>query len=236
MGADVWRQCIMSEFRKYYEAYDDRYRQVHGENLRWFAESPSPIVSEIMSEFKIGHSAKILEIGCGEGRDAAFLLEQGFDVLATDISPEAISYCTRKHPDHREHFRTLNCITDRMDQKFDFLYAVAVVHMLVQDEDRDGFYRFIWDQLAGDGIALICTMGDGEFERASDITAAFELQERTHEESGKTVCIAGTSYRAVSFETFADELERNELRIVKQGLTNVEPDYGTMMYAVARRK
>lgn len=222
--------------RKYYEAYDDRYRQVHGENLRWFAESPSPIVSEIISEFSITSDDKILEIGCGEGRDAGYLLNRGYDLLATDISPEAVSWCVRKHPEYTEHFRTLNCITDRLDMKFDFIYAVAVVHMLVQDGDRDGFYSFIRDQLAEDGIALICTMGDGQFERASDITTAFELQKRTHEETGKTVYIAGTSYRAVSFETFADELERNGLAIVKQDLTVVEPDYGTMMYAVVKRE
>ncbi len=31
--------------RKYYNAYDDRYRQVHEQNLQWFGENPSPIVA-----------------------------------------------------------------------------------------------------------------------------------------------------------------------------------------------
>ena len=39
----------MDNFRKYYEAYDDRYRQIHREELRWFAQLPSPIVWEIIS-------------------------------------------------------------------------------------------------------------------------------------------------------------------------------------------
>lgn len=226
----------MSESRKYYEAYDDRYRQVHGQELRWFAESPSPIVAEIISELSVGHTAKILEIGCGEGRDAGYLLERGFDLLATDISPEAISYCVEQNPAYAERFRTLNCITDRLDEQFDFIYAVAVVHMLVQDDDRDGFYGFIRNHLSENGVALICTMGDGSFERQSDIKTAFELQERIHEQSGKTVYIAGTSYRAVSFETFAGELERNGLAAVKLGLTDIEPDYSAMMYAVVKRQ
>ena len=42
----------MSE-RKYYEAYDDRYRQVHAENLQWFAEVPSKIVAEVIGRFGI---------------------------------------------------------------------------------------------------------------------------------------------------------------------------------------
>lgn len=222
--------------RKYYEAYDDRYRQIHGENLRWFMEAPSPIVAEIISEFGVPTSAKLLEIGCGEGRDAKYLLNNGFDVLATDVSSEAVAYCQKENPQFASRFRVLDCIHDRLETKFDFIYAVAVIHMLVLDEDRNAFYRFIHDQLAEEGIALICTMGDGELERKTDISTAFELQERTHEQSGKTVFIAGTSYRAVSFETFDRELNKNGFEILKQGLTDIEPDYWKMMYAVVKRK
>lgn len=82
----------MIESRHYYEAYDDRYRQVHGENLRWFMEEPSPIVGQVLSEYGIPDNAKLLEIGCGEGRDARFLLKRGYDVLATDVSAEAVAY------------------------------------------------------------------------------------------------------------------------------------------------
>lgn len=152
--------------RKYYEAYDDRYRQVHEENLRWFAETPSPIVEEIMSEFSMNVTDKMLEIGCGEGRDAVPLLKRGFDLLATDISPEAVSWCVKQHPEFADRFRTLNCVTDRLDQKFDFIYAVAVVHMLVEDADRDDFYAFIREQLTDRGIALICTMAMGIWREA----------------------------------------------------------------------
>lgn len=221
--------------RKYYEAYDDRYRQVHSENLRWFMEDPSQIVSDVIAEFGISKTDKLLEIGCGEGRDARFLLENGYDLLATDISAEAIAYCRKEMPRYRENFQVLNCLADRLDGKFDFIYAVAVIHMLVLNEDRNGFYRFVREHLKENGIALICTMGDGIMERESDISNAFDLQERLHEESGQTVCIAGTSYRAVSFENFRRELAENSLLILKEGLTEVVPDYGEMMYAVVKR-
>ena len=107
--------------------------------------------------------------------------------------------------------------------------------MLVRQEDRNGFYQFIKGHLKENGIALICTMGDGILERCSDISSAFDLQERVHEQTGKTVWIAGTSYRGVSFETFDRELTENGLNIVKQGITDVEPDYWKMMYAVVRK-
>ena len=219
--------------RKYYEAYDDRYRQVHKENLQWFADSPSPIVREIVERFSMG--GKMLEIGCGEGRDGGFLMERGFDVLATDVSPAAIDYARKRFPQFADRFRVLDCLKERLDEKFGFIYAVAVVHMLVPDADRDGFYCFIRDHLAPGGKALICSMGNGRWQRQSDISTAFDLQERIHEPTGQKVCIAGTSCRMVDWETFLGELSRNGLYVIEQGITAVEPDFPQMMYALVEK-
>ena len=123
-----------------------------------------------------------------------------------------------------------------MEEKFHFIYAVAVVHMLVEDEDRDRFYSFLREHLTEDGIALVCTMGDGQLERKTDPEKAFTLQTRTHQQSGKTVEIAGTTCRMVSFETFRKELDRNGLTILKEGLTAAMPDFSELMYAVVRKE
>ena len=56
--------------RKYYEAYDDRYRQIHREGLQWFYDDPTPIVEQILQDFSVTQEQKLLELGCGEGRDA----------------------------------------------------------------------------------------------------------------------------------------------------------------------
>ena len=220
--------------RKYYEAYDDRYRQVHGQALQWFADSPSPIVGQILERHAV--DGRILEIGCGEGRDGGFLMERGFDVLATDVSPAAIDYARKRFPAHADRFAVLDCLTAQLEEKFQFIYAVAVVHMLVPDEDRDGFYCFIRDHLDSDGIALICTMGNGEWQLQSDISTAFDLQERVHEPTGRTVQIAGTSCRMVNWDTFLGELSRNGLSLVEKGLTAVEPDFPQMMYALVEKR
>ena len=108
--------------------------------------------------------------------------------------------------------------------------------MLVQDQDRDGFYRFIRTHLAPGGVALICSMGDGVVERKSDVQNAFDLQTRIHEQTGKEVQIASTSCRMVSFETLHKELERNGLQILKEGITESPPDFPVMMYAVIKHK
>ena len=222
--------------KNYYESYDDRYKQIHEQDLQWSSEMPSKIVVETIQSFSLLSNAKILEIGCGEGRDAYPLLTQGFDVLATDISSEAVSYCKKKFPDFSEHFQVVDCVTEQLDKKFDFIYAVAVIHMLVSDDDRNAFYRFVREHLRPDGIALICTMGDGSFERQTDIHTAFDIMERIHGETGKTVQIANTSCRIVSFATFEEEIARNGLAVVKQGFTAVEPDFPQMMFAIVKSK
>lgn len=222
-------------YRKYYEAYDDRYRQVHGQNLQWFCDNPSPIVMETIREFSVCPTDKLLEIGCGEGRDAIPLLMQGFNLLATDVSTEAVAFCQKKLPGFKEHFQVLDCIAGNLTGTFDFVFAVAVVHMLVLAEDRNAFYEFIREHLTSDGIALICSMGDGNSERQTDIRVAFDIQNRTHEQTGKFVQIANTSCKMVSFQTFEEELKRNGLSIVKQGVTKIEPDFSQMMYAVVKK-
>ena len=74
---------------KYYEAYDQRYKAIHAKGLRWAGDRPTPIVADVAARY-CPEDAKLLEIGCGEGRDAMALLGQGYDLLATDASPEAI--------------------------------------------------------------------------------------------------------------------------------------------------
>lgn len=218
--------------RQYYEAYDDRYRQVHAKGLQWFADAPSGIVLETVRKLQLNERHKLLEIGCGEGRDATVLMKEGFDLYATDISREAITYCRKKFPKFAARFAILDCIDGELDKEFDFIYAVAVLHMLVEDAHRNAFYRFIRKHLTQDGKALICTMGDGETQCSSDITNAFCLQDRVHEQTGTPVRIASTSCRMVSFETLENELAVNGFAVLEKGVVPVEPDFAQMMYAV----
>ena len=220
---------------KYYQAYDLRYRQVHQNDLQWASDTPTPIVEEILHRMPFSTGARLLEIGCGEGRDAFALLEQGFDLLATDVSPEAIQYCREKMPAFEDRFQVLDCVAGAWEETFDFVYAVAVLHMLVEEEDRRGFYRFVRNHLKPDGLGLICTMGDGETERQSDIRKAFKSEERIHQESGQKLQLAGTSCCMVSFATFEKELADNGLKVIQKGLTEAPPDFSQLMYAVVWR-
>lgn len=224
----------MCKMKKYYEAYDERYKAVHQKNLRRLGYEKSDIVTEIIQKYGISKESTVLEIGCGEGRDSVHLLENGYNLLATDVSSEAVSYCKSLYKEFSDRFSVLDAVKGTLDKKFDYIYSVAVIHMLVADEDRKAFYSFIKDHLTENGIALICTMGDGSFERASDIGIAFDLGERVYE--GVKMLVAETSCRIVTTQTFEEELKEADFQIIEQGLTSVGTQFPVMMYAVIKSK
>lgn len=220
--------------KRYYEAYDLRYRQVHERGLEWFGGQPTPVIAQVMADYAVPQDAPVLEIGCGEGADAAALLAQGWDLLATDVSPEAIRFCREKYPRWAERFAVLDCLADDLPRQFGMIYAVAVLHMLVPDADRQGLLRFVREHLAEDGVGLIVVMGDGEMQRATDVNAAFDVQERVHEASGQVLQLASTSCRIVTREHLREELSRAGLAIAGMGDTAWD-DMPFAMYAVVKR-
>lgn len=219
----------------YYKAYDKRYKQVHDMNLQWSSNKPTPIVQDILSRYEIPNSQCILEIGCGEGRDAAWLLAHGYSVLGTDVSTEAITYCKKKNPAFADSFIQLDACRDTLPQTFDFIYSIAVIHMLVKQEDRNNFLSFIRNHISDEGYGLILTMGDGETEMSSDITNAFDNVKRTHQTTKQEVTIAATSCKMVGFDTFEKEICGNGLHIVEKGITSIVPDFSQLMYALVQK-
>ena len=220
---------------KYYEAYEKRYRQVHEKSLSWASDKNSPIVLEILKKYCDSVKTKILDVGCGEGRDCLFLLDLGYDVQALDISEEAIRYCKNKAgAKNKERFHAVDVCTDSFEGTFDFIYSVATLHMLVLEQDRKQYLSFIKSHLLGNGYALILSMGDGQMESESDVKEAFENKKRTHQTTGEELLVAATSCKIVSFETFRKELYSSGFSIVEDGLTEIEQDFPTIMYAVVR--
>lgn len=219
--------------KKYYEAYDDRYRAIHGKGHTWFGSDRTPIVEETARKYGVIKSTPVLETGCGEGRDAAYMLDRGYDLTATDVSAEAVSYCKKKYPEYENRFRTLDCVNGEDGGKYGYIYSVAVIHMLVPDEDRAKFYRFIKEHLTENGIALICSMGDGVTEKATDINEAFEIREREH--ASGAVKVAATSFRMVSLPVFEKEIKAGGLVIKESGIVDGTSDYFSLMYAVAAK-
>lgn len=71
-------------------AWEEHYRTTPVENLPWNAGGPDTDLVQRVSSGKIpvGHA---LDVGTGPGHDAVYLISQGFQVVAIDISPTAVT-------------------------------------------------------------------------------------------------------------------------------------------------
>lgn len=79
--------------------------------------------------------SRLLEIGAGSGRDAAFLLSRGHTITATDASTEMISEAARLHPDLIDCL-VLHALPDPLpfpDHSFDGAYAIALLMHLPKE-------------------------------------------------------------------------------------------------------
>ena len=54
----------------------------------------------------------------GEGRNARYLLNKNYNVLATDISQEAINYCTKNDITHKNNYKVLDVLSNNSQDKF----------------------------------------------------------------------------------------------------------------------
>lgn len=221
---------------KYYHAYEGRYQQIHSEGKQWASDAPSSIVLQTIEKYHLPKEAQLLEIGCGEGRDAAVLLHQGWQLLATDISEEAVRYCREKFSEYADHFAVLDCLEDGMERQFDLIYAVSVLHMLVTDQDRRKFYHFIGEHLKQQGIALICTMGDGTEEHCTGLSTENIVEQRQTGRPDDVAQVPRLPCKVVSFAGLRKEIDIAGLQLLEMGRTAALPDFPQMIYAVVKKE
>jgi len=224
---------------KYYEAYENRYKVYHNqEKMAWAGDRPSYILSDLFEKYiKDKNVSNILEIGCGEGQNAIYLMQKGFNIEATDVSKEAINWCKKaaleKHLDPNKFF-VLDALNSKLTKKYNLIYSVSTLHMLVLDEDRKKFLDFVYDHLTEDGLAIITIMGDGVEERNnSDITKSFNIVERVA--NGKTVNVAQTSCRIVNWETLFKEISNSNLVVESHFITNEISGFSSSMVVEVKK-
>lgn len=69
--------------------------------------------------------SKVIEIGCGAGRDALHLVQNGYEYLGTDISKSLLDYTAQKLPDAK--FAVSDIYDLSYDGSFDAFWCSAVI-------------------------------------------------------------------------------------------------------------
>ncbi len=147
---------------------------------------------------------KLLDAGCGEGRNSRYFIQNGFEVCGTDINPMAVKLCSMSFRDYPlASFREGSVLSlPYADNSFDGCICSAVLHFA---ENRDMFMQ-MWDELyrvlKKDGVLFIrmsTTIGIGEVKdpmfRYSLTEADIDMITEQYEwvEPFKTVLVEGRS-------------------------------------------
>lgn len=221
----------------YYKAYDKRYRQTYENNSLWEISERTKEVIDTLKKYKIAKNSNILELGCGEGRDAIYLLDNGYNVLGVDYSFAVIDKCNElTNYKYVNNFKQLDLIENSLNEKFDFIYSVAVIHMFVLDEHRNKFYNFIYDHLKDNGIALIISMGDGTLEINSDLEKAFDDTKRVNINTNKEIMVASTSCRVKKIDEMKKEIQLNNLEILEEKIIDDVLSFNKCMLFIVKKK
>ena len=124
-----------------YAAFKDDvtfYETAYQEDRYYWGVSPNDACFEVLKIIPPTKQIKLLDIGCGEGKDAVFFARCGYDVSAFDISEAGLEKTKRLADKARVHVRTFRAdILDyRLSEKFDVLYSSGVLHY-IKHELRD---------------------------------------------------------------------------------------------------
>jgi adenylylsulfate kinase-like enzyme/SAM-dependent methyltransferase len=133
----------------------------HGRGAHWdsfYAQHEPP---EEPSSFAVAVAAtleprgRLLEVGCGNGRDAAYFARSGIDVVAIDVSEAAIERCRRRYDLEGLSLHAGDILAlPASERDFDVVYSRFCLHAMTPSEE-DAFVAEAAARLAPDGRLLI---------------------------------------------------------------------------------
>jgi len=118
-----------------YASYDKQitiYEEEYKTPEYYWGVVPSKICLRILDLLPPSAHLKLLDIGCGEGKDAVFFARNGYDVTAFDISDAGIEKTKRLADNVGVQVKVFKAdILDfRLDTSFDILFSSGVLHYI----------------------------------------------------------------------------------------------------------
>ena len=123
-----------SAYRENATYYEHTYRNTDG---YYWGVNPSPMCLKVFQLLPPNpeQPLKLLDIGCGEGKDAVFFARCGYDVSAFDISLAGIEKTKRLADSARVHVNAFKAdVNDyRLDCNYDIIYSNGAFHCIKPD-------------------------------------------------------------------------------------------------------
>ncbi|MCD4818329.1 MAG: methyltransferase domain-containing protein [Candidatus Cloacimonetes bacterium] len=133
------------------------------ENYYWGLK-PSPSCFEVLKTLQPEKHLKLLDIGCGEGRNAIFFARNGYDVTAFDLEKDGVEK-TKKLADKigvKINVFQADINKFRLEENFDILFSTGTLHY-IKYELRKEIFKNYKDYTNVDGIHMFTTLIEKPF-------------------------------------------------------------------------
>lgn len=116
----------MNDNERTREQYDEKYA---GESYYWTTR-PSDSCFEVLKHLPPDRPLRLLDIGCGEGRNAVFFARNGYEVHAFDISEKGLEKTQRLAREARVFVHGFQADLNRfrLTEPFDALFSTGTLH------------------------------------------------------------------------------------------------------------
>ena len=133
-------------FKTYYE------KQYASDDYFWGTE-PSRLCKEMIRLLPPAKNIKVLDIGCGEGKDAVYMAKQGYEVYAFDITENGIAKTKRMARENNVEVNAFVAdVNDfEIDERFDIIYSTGTIQYL-DDDKIDLFFEKVKNMTNDNGI------------------------------------------------------------------------------------
>lgn len=110
----------------------------------YWGTAPNSACYQVLQSFPPTRRLRLLDIGCGEGKDAVFFARNGYDVTAFDVSDAGIEKVKRLADQAGVHVNVFKAdIQDyRLTTSFDVLYSSGVLHYIRPELRQDLFDNY----------------------------------------------------------------------------------------------
>lgn len=103
----------------------------------------------------ISKTDRILDVGCGSGRNLIPLLKGGFDVLGFDPKWDQIEELQHSFPNEKDRFQVSNIQNFQDEQGFSVIICNAVLHFAKSNADFDEQFKKLYTLLQPEGMLFI---------------------------------------------------------------------------------
>ncbi len=125
---------------------DNQYDQKYASQDYYWGKKPSKICDRIIEIMKptSGFRPKLLDIGCGEGRNAIYFAKHGFNVTALDTSMPGLDKTQKYAKEVGVEVKIVHAdiITYEIEDTFDVIFSTGTLHYLPPDVREQRFQHF----------------------------------------------------------------------------------------------